>query len=316
MYKKLKKAKIKVVVHIINGLPYETKNMMLETVQYLNKLHIDGIKIHMLHILKDTKLEKLYKEKNFHILTKEKYIDIVCDQLENLNEEIIINRLTGDPDKNELIEPTWTTKKFTILNDIDKTLKQRNTYQGYNLSILNKARTLMETNLKQNDIVIDATIGNGKDSNYLLSIITKGFLFGFDIQKKAIENTNNLLKDKYKNYKLYQTGHENIEQKLKEYKQKISLIVFNLGFLPKENKEITTKTETTIHAIKQSLNMLNKKGHIVITIYPGHQEGLKESKEIIKYLKTLTNYTYEEFHNTENKEAPYVINIKQNTKKK
>ena len=316
MYKKLKKAKIKVVVHIINGLPYETKNMMLETVQYLNKLHIDGIKIHMLHILKDTKLEKLYKEKNFHILTKEEYIDIVCDQLENLNEEIIINRLTGDPDKNELIEPTWTTKKFTILNDIDKTLKQRNTYQGYNLSILNKARTLMETNLKQNDIVIDATIGNGKDSNYLLSIITKGFLFGFDIQKKAIENTNNLLKDKYKNYKLYQTGHENIEKTLKKYKQKISLIVFNLGFLPKENKEITTKTETTIHAIKQSLNMLNKKGHIVITIYPGHQEGLKESKEIKKYLKTLTNYTYEEFHNTENKEAPYVINIKQNTKKK
>ena len=62
--------------------------------------------------------------------------------------------------------------------------------------------------------------------------------------------------------------------------------------------------------------MLNKKGHIVITIYPGHEEGQKESKEIIKYLKTLTNYTYEEFHNTENKEAPYVINIKQNTKKK
>ena len=173
----------------------------------------------------------------------------------------------------------------------------------------------METNLKQNDIVIDATIGNGKDSNYLLSIITKGFLFGFDIQKKAIENTNNLLKTKYKNYKLYQTGHENIEKTLKKYKQKISLIVFNLGFLPKENKEITTKTETTIHAIKQSLNMLNKKGHIVITIYPGHEEGKKESKEIIKYLKTLTNYTYEEFHNTENKEAPYVINIKQINKK-
>ena len=95
MYKKLKKVKIKVVVHIINGLPYETKNMMLETVKYLNKLHIDGIKIHMLHILKDTQLEKLYNKENFHILTKEEYIDIVCDQLENLNEEIIINRLTG-----------------------------------------------------------------------------------------------------------------------------------------------------------------------------------------------------------------------------
>ncbi len=129
-YKRLKDNNIKVVVHIINGLPYETKEMMIETVKYLNNLKIDGIKIHMLHILKGTKIEKMYKEKNFHILTKEEYIDIVINQLELLNEDIVINRITGDPIKEDLVEPTWLIKKFCVLNDIDKKMKEKDTYQG------------------------------------------------------------------------------------------------------------------------------------------------------------------------------------------
>lgn len=310
MYKKLKKAHIKVVVHIINGLPYETKEMMIETAKYLNKLNIDGIKIHMLHILKGTKLALFYKEKPFHVLTKEEYIDTVCDQLEVLNENIVINRITGDPIKEDLIEPTWLTKKFTILNDIDKNLKKRNTYQGYNLSILNKARTLMLDNLKEKDIVIDSTVGNGKDSFFLLSTIKKGFLFGFDIQKDAIKNTDNLLKTTYQNYKLFNKSHENMDKILKNYINKISLITFNLGYLPKGDKNITTNYKSTIKAIENSLKLLNKKGHIVITIYPGHEEGKKESIEIKKYLESKDNLLYKEYHNTQNEIAPYVIDIK------
>lgn len=130
MYKKLKENNIKVVVHIINGLPHETKIDMIETVKYLNNLKIDGIKIHMLHILEGTKLAKLYHELPFHVLTKEEYIDIVCTQLEYLNENIVINRITGDPKVEELIEPKWLTKKFIVLNDIDKEMKKRDTYQG------------------------------------------------------------------------------------------------------------------------------------------------------------------------------------------
>ena len=313
MYKKLKKKKIKVVVHIINGLPYETKEMMLDTVKYLNRLEIDGIKIHMLHILKGTVLEKMYEKERFHILTKKEYIDIVCDQLENLNEEIVIHRITGDPIKDDLIEPTWLTKKFTVLNDIDKELKRRNTYQGFNLSILNKSRSLMEDNLKDNDIVVDATTGNGKDSAFLLSIIKNGYLFGFDIQKDAMENTNNLLEDKYNNYKLYNKSHENIDKILKDYTGKISLIVFNLGYLPKGNREITTKSNSTIKAIKNSFKLLNKKGHIVVTVYPGHPEGLKESN-LIKKTFDNKNYIYNEYHNTDNEIAPYVIELKENKK--
>ena len=128
--KKLKDLNIFVVAHIINGLPYETKEDMINTVKMLNKLNIDGIKIHMLHILKDTPIEKLYLKENFHILSKEEYIDIVICQLEVLDEKIVIERITGDPIIEDLITPTWLTKKFILLNDIDKEMVKRNTYQG------------------------------------------------------------------------------------------------------------------------------------------------------------------------------------------
>ena len=127
---KLRKRNINVVVHIINGLPYETKEMMIGTVKYLNNLDIQGVKIHMLHIIKGTNLEKLYKETNFHVLTKDEYVDIVCDQLEYLREEIVINRITGDPKIDDLIEPFWLVKKFDVLNSIDKEMVRRNSYQG------------------------------------------------------------------------------------------------------------------------------------------------------------------------------------------
>ena len=127
---KLRDRNIDVVVHIINGLPYETKEMMLDTVKYLNSLDIQGIKIHMLSIVKNTKLNLIYQEKPFHILSKKEYIDIVCDQLELLNENIVINRITGDPNKDDLIEPNWCKNKLSVLNEIDKELAIRNTYQG------------------------------------------------------------------------------------------------------------------------------------------------------------------------------------------
>ncbi len=130
MVNKLRERKINVIVHIINGLPYETEEDMLETVKYLNKLDIQGIKIHMLNIIKDTEMAKLYEREKFHILTKEEYIDIVIKELELLRPEIVINRITADPDKNDLIEPTWLLKKCQLLNDIDKEMKKRNTYQG------------------------------------------------------------------------------------------------------------------------------------------------------------------------------------------
>ncbi len=127
----LRKRNINVVVHIINGLPYETKEMMIDTIKFLSHSDIQGLKIHMLYILKNTEIHELYKKEKFHILTKEEYVDIVCDQLELLPDNIVINRITGDPKIEDLIEPRWLTRKFCVLNEIDKELDKRGTYQGY-----------------------------------------------------------------------------------------------------------------------------------------------------------------------------------------
>ena len=133
MVNKLRERNINVSVHIINGLPYETEDMMLDTVKHLNSLDIQGIKIHMLNIVKDTPLENLYNKEKFHILSKGEYIDIVIKQLELLRPEIVIHRITADPDKDTLVEPSWLLKKFCVLNDIDKEMVKRDTYQGKKL---------------------------------------------------------------------------------------------------------------------------------------------------------------------------------------
>lgn len=126
----LRKRNIDVVVHVINGLPYETKEDMIDTIKYVSSLDIQGIKIHMLFILKGTPLEKMYNLTHFHVLTKEEYIDIVCDELEYLREDIVVNRITGDPIKELTVEPKWLFKKFCVLNDIDKEMVKRDSYQG------------------------------------------------------------------------------------------------------------------------------------------------------------------------------------------
>lgn len=305
--KKLRKRNINVVIHIINGLPYETKEMMLETSKYLNKLDIQGVKIHMLHILKNTKLGYLYNKDPFKILSKEEYVDIVCDQIENLKPEIVIHRITGDPKADDLIEPNWLTKKFTVMNEIDKELAKRDTYQGFNLSILNKTKQIILKNIKKNDIVVDATIGNGNDTLFLSNIVTDGKVFGFDIQDEAITNTKKIINNK--NVTLYKENHANIGKVLNEYKNKISLILFNLGYLPGGDKTITTNHKTSIEAIKEGFNLLNNKGIILIVVYPGHEEGLKESKELLNFIKN-EDYNYNIYHNTDNKIAPYLIEIK------
>ena len=127
---KLAKTNIKVCVHIINGLPNETIDDMLKTIKDINHLKFDAIKIHMLHILSNTKIASIYKEKPFSILSRDEYIDLVVKQLELLRPEVIIQRLTGDPIKEDLIAPDWVLNKTTILNDIDKLMRKLDTYQG------------------------------------------------------------------------------------------------------------------------------------------------------------------------------------------
>ena len=127
---KLHERNIFVVAHIINGLPYEEKEDMINTIKFVNDLKIDGIKIHMLYIAKNTPLANYYENNKFHILTRGEYIDIVCDQLRLLNPDVVVMRITGDPELNVLVAPEWLIKKFMVLNGIDLEMAKRNIYQG------------------------------------------------------------------------------------------------------------------------------------------------------------------------------------------
>ena len=128
--KRLEKTSIKVCVHVMNGLPFEDKESMLKTVKDISHLPFDAIKIHMLHVLKDTKLGQMYEENPFSIISREEYIELVVKQLELLRPEVVIERLTGDPIKEDLLAPSWVLNKTTILNDIDKLMRKLDTYQG------------------------------------------------------------------------------------------------------------------------------------------------------------------------------------------
>lgn len=305
--KELRKNNINVVVHIINGLPFETKKMMIDNITHLNKLDIQGIKIHMLHVLKNTKLEEMYNKEKFHILNKEEYVDIVCDQIEELNENIIIHRLTGDGKKEDLIEPLWTLKKVSVLNDIDKELKKRGTYQGFNKSILNRVKLICEKNIKNKDIVIDATCGNGNDTLMLARQAKE--VIAFDIQEVAIKKTKELLiSNNIKNVTLINDSNEYFNKYLDKYKSKISLIIYNLGYLPGGNKTITTTHNSTLKSIKEGLKILNNKGIILIVFYP-HEEGKKEKETVLKYFNQ-NNIRYTIYKNTDNINAPFLVEIK------
>ena len=128
--KKLQAKNIKVVVHIINGLPGEDYNMMMETAKAVADMNVHGIKIHLLHVIKGTPMEKMLEKNMMTLMTQEDYVNLVCDQLEILPAEMIIHRLTGDGKKEDLVGPLWSLKKWEVLNAIDDTMKARDSYQG------------------------------------------------------------------------------------------------------------------------------------------------------------------------------------------
>ncbi len=121
---------IPTIVHVILGLPKETKEQMLETVSHIGSLPIFGIKLQLLHILSGTDLGTLYQNSPFPLLSQDDYCSLVADCLELLPETVTIHRLTGDGPKNLLIAPLWSSAKRSVLNQIEKTLKERDTWQG------------------------------------------------------------------------------------------------------------------------------------------------------------------------------------------
>lgn len=127
----LRKRNITVIVHVIIGLPGENADNLYETIDYLNQMDIQGIKLQLLHILKDTALTDLMG--SFHILTPDEYIDILCECIAKLSPDIVIHRLTGDGPKDLLIAPEWSKNKRQVLNTLSHELKVRGIYQGQKL---------------------------------------------------------------------------------------------------------------------------------------------------------------------------------------
>lgn len=173
---------------------------------------------------------------------------------------------------------------------------------------------ILEKYLQKKDIVVDATVGNGNDTLFLAKLVGKsGKVYGFDIQKKAIENTEKKLveNDMLSRVDLIQNGHENIKDYIEN--NKISVILFNLGYLPGSDKKIITKPKTTIAAIKNGLDLLINGGIIVLVIYPGHKGGKKEKEKILEYTSDLNRKKFNVLHyyyiNQQNK-PPEVIVIR------
>lgn len=126
----LRKRNIEVVAHIINGLPNETETDMLNTIDFINSLDIQGIKFHSLLILKDTQIYEDYQKSPFHIQTLEEYVNICVKQIARLKPSIIIHRLAADGIIEDIIMPKWPIKKLVVMNEIDKLMRKLNIHQG------------------------------------------------------------------------------------------------------------------------------------------------------------------------------------------
>lgn len=135
-YEKLRERGINTCVHLINGLPDETREMMLKSAEAVAALEPHCVKLHLLHVLKGTKIAAEYENGGFELMSLEDYVDIIVSQLELFREETVIQRLTGDGAADALIGPLWSLKKFVVLNEIDKEMARRDTYQGARAHII------------------------------------------------------------------------------------------------------------------------------------------------------------------------------------
>lgn len=173
-------------------------------------------------------------------------------------------------------------------------------------TIINLAHLIIQNHVNKNSIVIDATLGNGYDSNFLAPLVKK--VYAFDVLNQAISNSKKL-NSEFKNISYHLTSHENFKENVNSH---VDLIIYNLGYLPGFDKDYTTKATSTLKSIKTGLEILKKQGKIVICIYIGHENGKIESECIKKFVKTLNKYEYDVLeHKLINKDnfPPYIIEI-------
>ena len=168
---------------------------------------------------------------------------------------------------------------------------------------------IIENRIGNNINACDMTAGNGYDSKFILDKKNPKILYAFDIQDLARKNTLDLIGNN-SNFKFILDDHKNIENYISE---KIDLFIYNLGFLPKGDKSITTNYKSVIGSLKSSLKLLNKNGLILMTFYPGHDEGKNEAKYVGEFLKNLDQKLFQvikyDFYNQINN-PPYLVSIR------
>jgi hypothetical protein len=290
----------------------------------------------MLYVEHDTELYNFYNMGKLKLLSKEEYIGIVISQLEYLPPQIVIMRLTGDPEitgDEKMTIPLWVQKKFTVINDIDKQLEKRGTCQGklsgyeyicrgdpawspvkYDTSltnILSMAKRLLDISIKENGVYADFTMGKGNDTLYIKKACPSGKIYAFDIQKEALEITKKRLKHENcfdDNVYLIHDSHANFKKYIPE-QSGLDGAIFNLGYLPGGDKSVTTQTDSTFSCLKDALDILTVGGIIVICVYPGHDEGTKEGDKILDFAANLDRQHFDcLYHRLINiPEAPFII---------
>lgn len=177
------------------------------------------------------------------------------------------------------------------------------------------AHELLKDVIEENDIVIDATCGNGNDTLFLAKLVgDKGQVYTFDVQAQAIENTKQLLrKNNIENVSYIHDSHAKVSTYVpEEYKGKVSAAVFNLGYLPRSDKSIITQADSTIAALEQLLPYVKKKGRIVLVVYHGHEGGKEEKTAVIDFAEQLDQQLFQviryQFINQKNN-PPFVVAI-------
>lgn len=267
--------KIKIIINIINDNPLSPFIMKLKPIGFNFKNTLPASKLPL-----------------------NQYLTFVANQLELIPPHFLIYQILK--------------QENDLTNLINEELLVRNAYQGFKTNIINYCHQLILNQIKPNDIVIDATCGNGQDTLFLARLVPHGHVYGFDIQTTALLKTKQLLtKNHFKNYTLFSISHSKMLELLPALQNKINIITFNLGYLPHGNKQITTQPETTIKALNASLKLLKRGGLCLIVVYRGHQTGFNESIILKAYLKTLNKkFKINYYYNTTNKKAPYLITIK------
>lgn len=164
--------------------------------------------------------------------------------------------------------------------------------ENYFNNAVNIAKGICMRKIDKGDIVVDATMGNGNDTVFLAELAgNSGKVYAFDVQEKAVKNTEEKINEKgfSKRVELINDGHENMD---KYISGKVSLVMFNLGYLPKAEHTITTKADTTLAALKKSLDLIKKGGVVILIVYYGHEDGKIEKIALEEYIKNLDQKKY------------------------